>query len=262
MEHKLWNAGITHWGAVTAPLPVKLSGAVLAAMAVTLDQSLAAIESNNPNYFSDQLSSSERWRIFSHFREHTAYVDIETTGLDEDAEITTIALYDGTHILHYINGHNLKDFVRDIRKYKVIITYSGTTFDIPVIEKYFRIKLSHAHIDLRYVLAGLGFKGGLKSCEKQLGIGRGDLDGIDGYFAVILWQAYTKKQDLAALKTLIAYNIEDTVNLERLMIEAYNRKVAATPFARELTIPPPLPPPLPFSADLDCINRLRKYIEY
>lgn len=260
MEQKLWNAGITDWGAVTVPLPVKLSGAVLSAMPAVLDQSLAALDKNNPNYFSEQLSSSEQWRIFSHFREQTVYLDIETTGLGEDAEITTIALYDGVTIFHYVSGQNLNDFIQDISRYKVIITYSGTTFDIPVIERHFRMKLPHAHIDLRYVLAGLGFKGGLKSCEKQLGIGRGDLDGIDGYFAVILWQAYIRNQDTAALKTLIAYNIEDTVNLERLMIEAHNRKVATTPFATELTLPHPSPPQIPFTPDLDCIKRLKKYL--
>jgi hypothetical protein len=37
---------------------------------------------NNPNYFSDRLPFNQTWRIFPEFRESTAYLDIETTGLD------------------------------------------------------------------------------------------------------------------------------------------------------------------------------------
>ena len=60
------------------------------------------------------------------------------------------------------------------------------------IESYFNIQLNHAHIDLRYILQSLGFRGGLKGCERQLGIDRGDLRDIDGFFAVLLWHEYQR----------------------------------------------------------------------
>ena len=88
---------------------------------------------------------------------------------------------------------NLDDFVNDIEKYQVIVSYNGKSFDIPFLERFFRIRLHHAQIDLRYVLARLGVKGGLKGCEKQLGLHRGNLDGVDGYFAVLLWHRYCRK---------------------------------------------------------------------
>ena len=78
--------------------------------------------------------------------------------------------------------------------------------------------LDQAHIDLRYVLASLGYKGGLKKCETALGIDRGDLDGVDGSLAVLLWEEYRKTGSPKALDTLLAYNIEDVVNLETLMV--------------------------------------------
>jgi uncharacterized protein YprB with RNaseH-like and TPR domain len=52
--------------------------------------------------------------------------------------------------------------------------YNGKTFDVPFIEKYFGIRMNHAHIDLRYVLKSLGYAGGLKRCEKALGLDRGE----------------------------------------------------------------------------------------
>ena len=128
-------------------------------------------------------------------------------------DITTIALYDGESIQTYVQGQNLEDFIEDIQKYKVIVSYNGKSFDIPFIEHYFNIRLDHAHIDLRYVLYSLGFRGGLKGCERQLGMDRGDLSDIDGFFAVLLWDEYQRTGDQKALDTLLAYNIQDTINL-------------------------------------------------
>lgn len=256
-EKKLWDRGITSWGKWLDPSPVRLPRSSMADAAVILEDSLAALESD-PAYFTHHLGSTEPWRILPHFRKSTVYLDIETTGLEDYAEVTTIALYDGDEVFTYINGHNLDDFINDIYKYNVIVSYNGKSFDIPFLERYFGIKLNHAQIDLRYVLARLGFKGGLKGCEKMLGMNRGSLDGVDGYFAVILWKQYQQNNNRAALDTLLAYNIEDTVNLERLAIEAYNRNILATPFADQLTIALPDPPPNPYQPDYDCVERIKR----
>lgn len=45
--------------------------------------------------------------------------------------------------------------------------------------------MPHAHIDLRYVLASLGYRGGLKGCERQLGLDRQELQDVDGFFSLI-----------------------------------------------------------------------------
>ena len=160
------------------------------------------------------------------------YLDIETTGLDRHFnDITTIALYSGEFIQTYVRGQNLEDFIKNIQKYKVIVSYNGKSFDIPFIESFFKIRLNHAQIDLRYVLYSLGFKGGLKKdAKRQLGMDRGDLSDIDGFFAVLLWDEYQKTGDPKALETLLSYNIQDTVTLENLMVTAYNMKLRQTPF--------------------------------
>jgi uncharacterized protein YprB with RNaseH-like and TPR domain len=256
-ERKLWEAGITRWAHWQTPSPIRLPAAARLDAARVLDGSLAALE-NDPKFFTGRLAGTEPWRIFPHYRDRTAYLDIETTGLDDYAEVTTIALYDGQEVFTYVNGRNLDDFADDIQKYQVIVSYNGKSFDVPFLERYFRIRLEQAQIDLRYVLARLGFKGGLKGCEKQLGVHRGNLDGVDGYFAVLLWHQYKDNNDERALETLLAYNIEDTVNLEKLAVEAYNRNVVDTPFASELLLPCPAPAPNPFVADYDCIAAIKR----
>jgi hypothetical protein len=92
-----------------------------------------------------------------------------------------------------------------------------------------------------------------------MGISRGALDGMDGSFAVALWLEYERYRNEAALETLLAYNVEDTVNLERLMIEAYNRNIADTPFSDECTLPYPDPPQLLFQPDRKIISAMGQY---
>ena len=216
------------------------------------------LNSGNPRYFSDLLQANQHWRLFPGFRHSMAYLDIETTGLNIwGSEITTIAIYNGESIFYYVNGNNLDDFLDEIKKYKVIVTYNGKSFDIPFLESHFGIRLNHAHIDLRYILASLGFRGGLKGCETQVGIDRGDLKGIDGYFGVLLWNDYQENGNEKALETLLAYNIQDTINLETLMVIAYNLKIGQTPFY-ENQIPERALPENPFEADMQTVERIKR----
>jgi hypothetical protein len=43
---------------------------------------------------------------------------------------------------------------------------------------------------------------------------------------VLLWEEYRKSRNERALETLLAYNVQDTMNLETLLIYAFNRKLA------------------------------------
>ena len=260
-EEKLWQAGIHHWLQWQEKPPVKLPNSSLPDLSnmVFLSQENLA---NSPDFFSKRLPANEQWRLFSHFRDRVAYLDIETTGLGQDSELTTIALYDGGKVRCYINGQNLDDFENDILDYEILVTYNGKSFDIPFLERWFHIRLTQAQIDLRYILARLGFKGGLKGCEKQMGINRGALDGVDGYFAVLLWQDYINNNNEKALETLLAYNIEDTVNLEYLLVEAYNRNVLATPFGKQLLIEAPKSPFIPYQPDFSTVERLKARLQY
>jgi hypothetical protein len=56
----------------------------------------------------------------------------------------------------------------------------------------------------------------------------------------------------------LAYNVEDVVNLEILMIHAYNRKLSATPFLVNRRYDLPDTPALPFTPDRGTIDRLRR----
>ncbi len=258
-ERSLWDAGICSWdvfcdsNGCVLPFGKRKSEALRS----YLDTCRHKLHCCDPHFFAGSLPAQLLWRLFPEFRRCAAYLDIETTGLGGSGDlITTAALYDGREVRHYIHGENLDRLPHDLQDYKVLITYNGSCFDLPFIRSYFGIRLDHVHIDLRFVLQSLGYRGGLKGCEKQLGLARHELEGVDGYFAVLLWSEYTRRRNLNALETLLAYNVADTVNLETLMVMAYNLKAAQTPFA-DLALPLPCPPPAPFRADEKLIESLR-----
>ena len=261
-EQGFWSAGVDDWDAFFGDASLRLSTSKRETIADVLTESRRQLDRRNPDFFARRIPASQQWRLFSEFRDQAAYLDIETTGLEADCTISTIAVYDGSTMVTYVNGQNLDDFIDDIRRYKLLVTYNGKCFDVPVIERYFGHTLEHAHIDLRYVLASLGLKGGLKRCEAQLGMDRGDLEEIDGLFAVVLWKAYQRNADERALETLLAYNLQDAINLEALMVTAFNLKVRQTPFDRRFRLSMPETPRNPISAHRGTIERYRNEVTF
>jgi hypothetical protein len=73
--------------------------------------------------------------------------------------------------------------------------------------------------------------------------------------AVHLWTEY-KKGKRSALDTLLAYNIEDVINLEYLMHTAYNLKIKELGWGDAL-LEIPTRPMVPFKADSKLISKLK-----
>jgi len=94
----------------------------------------------------------------------------------------------------------------------------------------------------------------------MLGIDRGDLDGIDGHFAVLLWDNFRRKGNQKALETLVAYNIQDVVNLEKLITIAYNSQLKDIPFSHTHQLPEPSCPWISSKADRVTIERIKRNI--
>ena len=258
-ERQLWQTGALSWSIALAQEPIPLPPAKAARLKSSLLESVTRLERNDARYFGQHVPSNQQWRMFPEFRHSVAYLDIETTGLGGPGDhITTIAVYDGRSISCYVHGHNLDAFREDIARYALVVTYNGKCFDVPFIENDLGVRMPHAHLDLRYVLASLGYRGGLKGCERQLGLDRQDLQDVDGFFAVLLWNDCVRSGNVRALETLLAYNILDVVNLEALMVIAYNRKLLDTPFADSHRLPEPESPPNPFHADRETIERLQR----
>ncbi len=141
-----------------------------------------------------------------------AYLDIETSF---SRKITIVGIHrPGIGTTQLVRPEARLDKVLEaLDGADCLVTFNGTCFDLPVIRGELGLDLRERfdHVDLRYVCARHGLKGGLKKIEARLGILR-DTEGVDGWAAMRLWEMY-KLGDRDALETLLRYNREDIENL-------------------------------------------------
>lgn len=256
-ERRLWKAGVTCWECfLDHPTLGSLPPWLQDESRFELERSLTALEKRDARYFLTKLPHQIHWRLYPEFSERVAYLDIETTGLGaQEAMVTVIGLYDGERPQVYVHGRNLEQFVTDIDTFTLLVTYNGKQFDLPFLRTKLGISLDQAHIDLRYPLAALGYKGGLKKIEQLMGLERpGLVSQLDGWCAVVLWRYYERGES-GALETLLHYNLEDVVHLPALLAKVYNTSIQQLPFPVEpVTLPDP--PPIPFQPDESVMLRV------
>jgi hypothetical protein len=221
-ERDLWEHGVTSWDCLLDDDCSYLSATKRDKLEKYAKASLNALNDQNHEFFANQLKSRHHWRSYPEFEDGTCFLDIETTGLSKERHVvTTVGIYDGTESKVFVRGEDLDAFPQYMQRFNHIVTFNGARFDLPFLEHNLNMSFSQLHTDLRFLLARLGYKGGLKEVEKEFGIGRGDLDGMSGADAVRLWHRYERGDD-DALQTLIRYNKEDIENLRVLMREGYD----------------------------------------
>ncbi|MEE9267996.1 MAG: ribonuclease H-like domain-containing protein [Thermoplasmata archaeon] len=223
-ERKLWEGGLESWEAVLEkPEAVPLGPIRGERLEEALTESQERLRAGDHRFFASHLPRREFWRAYEEFRDSIAYVDIETTGLESERdEITLIGLFDGTET-HYFYEDSLEEFPAALDRYQLLVTFNGSTFDLPFLQRTFpSLRVHQIHIDLRYLFARLGMKGGLKAIEGRMGIRRSRAtEGVRGWDAVYLWRRY-QGGDEEALRVLLQYNGEDVVNLQPLLEIAYD----------------------------------------
>ncbi|MCS7252441.1 MAG: ribonuclease H-like domain-containing protein [Armatimonadota bacterium] len=223
-ERIWWRMGITSWERWLCECNRGTLKHVLTSWRELIEKSIAALREGNAYFFASMLPKVEHWRCYRDFQESVVFLDIETTGTSDDDHITIVGLYDGYHYRTFIRGYNIQDLFEELHGKAIVVTYYGSRFDIPFLQRRFpNIRIPPIHIDLCYLMKRLGYKGGLKTVERQLGIVRDhEIDGLSGWDAVRLWNSYERYNDGYALELLIKYNRADTVNLKPLMEFAYS----------------------------------------
>lgn len=223
-EKNIWDYGINSWDEAIEQIDkLPVSQSKKKAIAAGVDESESHLKEKNHCYFAQNLPSAEHWRAYSEFSKDVAFVDIETTGLAPGQDtITVVGIYNREKARTYVQGIDLDEIVDEFQKYKMLITFNGARFDLPFIKREFpEIEFDQLHIDLMYPLKRIGYGGGLKKIEREMGIVRGDnVKDVDGWEAVRLWNRY-RRGDEAALDTLLEYNREDIVNLETIIEKVY-----------------------------------------
>lgn len=232
-ERKLWKQGIFDWFRfLEAAESGRLGKKVMESSVPLVRQSLDAVAGGDARFFRDLLPHRETWRLYPDFTEQALFLDIETTGLSAHYDdVTLIGAFGGGKLALFVNGINLHKFPAYVAQFPLLVTFNGSQFDVPFLRAHFpEACLDQAHIDLRFVLASLGYRGGLKAVERTLGLTRDvAIQGIDGFEAVQLWHRY-RHGDRAALMKLALYNLTDVVNLVELVEIAVSHKIRQTAF--------------------------------
>ena len=171
---------------------------------------------NDIQFFIERLAPMDRWRLLYKHWSQCAFLDIETSGLDFDADITVISVFYQHRVHLFVKDENIDDFPDFLLTLPFIATYNGSTFDIPKIIRNFNLPpLPIPHVDLRWLCHRLDLTGGLKPIEHTLGIVRPtDLQGTDGDDAIRLWQEWQSRHDDMSRYRLLKYCAADTLSLQ------------------------------------------------
>lgn len=219
LERKLWRSGILTWSDfIHAPEISFISSLKKAVYSESLSTALNALEHADARYFAYAIKKKDHWRLFDFFQKQSACLDIETNGLmpGSGGIVTVIGIYNGCEYKCFVRHENLtvQNVMDEIMKYKYLITFYGAGFDIPYLLRAMPgLKFDIPHFDVCFGTRRLGFQGGLKKLEAELGIVRDEtVKDMDGYDAVKLWE-HAQKGSYEAMETLKLYNKEDTVNL-------------------------------------------------
>lgn len=178
-----------------------------------------ALSEDNAAYFVDKLPGKEMWRLYPHFKDDCGFLDIET---DTYGKITVVGISNYYTTATFVKGFNLEKNLleKELRKYKILVTFNGGAFDLPKLRKQMQLEVKMPHIDLKPLCVKLDLKGGLKEVERILNLKRPEhLYGNP----VELWKAFHASGDKEYLQLLIDYNSEDIENLKGVMNVVYKR---------------------------------------
>lgn len=182
-----------------------------------LEKAEKALRHFDVDFFTQKFPASETWRLYETFQEDAVFLDIETSGWYGD--ITVIGLHDGEETKTMVRGFNFgKEMLKqELSKYKLLITFNGSSFDLPVLKRYFQFMPKLLHIDLRFVCRSIGLTGGLKAIERMVGMKRAEeIEHITGEDAVYLWNMWKISGEQKYLDLLVQYNEADCMNLKPL----------------------------------------------
>jgi len=218
-ESKIRAAGLRSWSDLLSdPQRLPFRPKQADAFFRTLAASQKALEEEDIAFLVNHVTKKEQWRILNAFRQRASFFDIETDGLDLDAQVTVIACLHRGELHHFVRGENLDDFLDLIEVAELLVSFNGASFDIPQLCRTWCIPdLGVAHIDLRWQCYHHQLRGGLKEIERRVGIDRPlDLHGVDGEEAVWLWDDWQRRGDREAYQRLVRYCCADVVTLSLL----------------------------------------------
>ncbi len=218
-EREFWRKGICTWDDLLCWASVFTNDDRYAALQSAIADSKAAVSTQRAGYFLKDLPESEWYRVYGDFRAQIHCLDIETDGLQEGAKITCLSVLSAGEMCTFTGRENLESAAVKLAKIRIVVTFNGTSFDIPRLMRNFPAFRPRFHLDLAKVLRTLKIRGSLKDVAVRFGW-KQDTSPIgiaNGEEAARAWGKYRNSGDPAILESLRAYNQKDVERLDFIL---------------------------------------------
>ncbi|MEM4398144.1 MAG: ribonuclease H-like domain-containing protein [Candidatus Woesearchaeota archaeon] len=179
-----------------------------------------ALLNNDSSFFLGKLKHKDNWLLYDYFKDESIFLDIEVSKIN--GFLTLIGLFDGYETKIMIKEINFDiNFLKNyLKNFKLIITFNGSVFDLPFLEKKYPGLLPKVpNIDVRHLCQKLNLKGSLKEVELKLGIKRQNpiVERLYSGDPYRLWKTFKATGNKYYLDLLIEYNEEDIINLKKIL---------------------------------------------
>ncbi len=237
-ERRLWETGVYCWEDFRRLRRPPFSASRTRLILNDLDEAERRLASgaDGVRWFYAKTPPSLHCRLLVNFREIAVYFDVETTGLESDAQITTATFFDGLRFTTFTRGDNLNDATSYLGAISLLATYNGAAFDLPLARREWGEAFHGVHIDLRKALRDWGIRGGLKRAASFLGVERREAPEIStGAEAAELGRRWRDWGDVAALDGLRRYNRDDVRTLAEIARILCDESMSGNIFYRSLS---------------------------
>lgn len=215
-EIRLRRAGVLSCRQLAAEVGRRFSARHAMRVAASFSQMERASRLGLADWFVAHLPAGHRIRALAGFPERVLFYDIETDGTGRGAAITCVTTLRAGRIRTFVRGRDLEGFLDDWAAAGILVGFNSKRFDTPFVLKEFGLTAPPPQIDLMDEAAHYGFRGGLKTIEKNIGFVRSDISCANGADAVETWRKFCEGGDEAALAVLLRYNRDDVLSLLHL----------------------------------------------
>lgn len=209
-EQNIWKQGISCWNDFLDKESIKgISKKRKSYFDLQLLEAKRKLLQDDAEYFAKLFPKSEHWRLYEHFRDEALFLDIE-------GNVSVIGLYDGYETKTLVRGFNFDKRLLEkiVSKYKILVTFNGSSFDLPLLKDYFNFNPKVPHIDLRFACKKIGLEGGLEIIERKLKVKRAEDTFKDDIDIAFLWRRWWMTGERKYIELLVKYNEEDIINLK------------------------------------------------
>lgn len=226
-ERRIWTQGVNSWEQfISSPHLAGISDIRLSQLQSQAREISGSVSERNIKRLTELLPPSEHWRLLEGWNDRYACLDIEIARLSNKLCPVILSVLRGETCTTLVRGDGLywSAFDELLRGADFLVTFNGSSFDLPLLERHGYSIGRIVHLDLRRFCHRVELNGGLKSIEEQLDIQRSrELEFSTSEQVSYLWQLWESKGSKNALDLLIAYNRRDTCSLSVIAKEIYRR---------------------------------------